>query len=85
MAIESSSANINALFKQEKWAKAKKLIEKELAKTPDSHWLLDCLSVVHYEQRQYNEANFHRTSVRDQAGLPTDSLGLCRHFGVCLI
>lgn len=50
------SARINSLFAKEKWLAARTLLEKELPSTPDSHWLLDRLSVTYYEQRKYARA-----------------------------
>ncbi len=50
------SDRINSLFEQEKWTEARALLEPELRKSPDSHWLLDRLSVTYYEQEDYRKA-----------------------------
>jgi predicted Zn-dependent protease len=50
------SEPLNDLFDREDWSGARRLILPELKKTPDSHWLLDRLSVTYYEQRKYAEA-----------------------------
>jgi tetratricopeptide (TPR) repeat protein len=50
------SQRINTFFAKEEWAKARALIDKELDKTPDSHWLLARLSTAYHEQRKYAKA-----------------------------
>jgi hypothetical protein len=47
---------INQLFAQERWAEARAVIEKELARDPDSHWLRARLSTTYYEKRNYERA-----------------------------
>ena len=56
MGSDSISMSVNDLFKSEKWPQARNVLEQELQKTPDSHWVLDRLSVTYYEQRQYQTA-----------------------------
>lgn len=51
-----SGDQIDRLIQGERWDKARALIERELQKEPDSHWLLTQLGVTFYEQRQYEEA-----------------------------
>jgi tetratricopeptide (TPR) repeat protein len=47
---------INDFFEREAWSGARALLNKELKKTPDSHWLLARLSTTYYEQRRYDKA-----------------------------
>jgi tetratricopeptide (TPR) repeat protein len=47
---------ISDLIESEQWEKARALIEKELEKEPDNHWLLTQLGETYYEQRQYKRA-----------------------------
>jgi tetratricopeptide (TPR) repeat protein len=47
---------IELFFKREEWKKARRLIVKELAKTPSDHWLLTRLSSTYYEENQYAKA-----------------------------
>jgi len=47
---------INNYIMNENWDKAKKIIESELIKTPDNHWLLIQLSEVYYEKHNYKKA-----------------------------
>jgi tetratricopeptide (TPR) repeat protein len=56
MATVNVRERINDLIQSEKWEKARALIEKELEKEPDSHWLLTQLGETYYERRQYKEA-----------------------------
>jgi tetratricopeptide (TPR) repeat protein len=56
MGTDQLSTQIGRLFAKEDWKKARTLLEKELARTPDSHWLLDRISVTYYEQKQYEKA-----------------------------
>jgi tetratricopeptide (TPR) repeat protein len=56
MATVSTGDQIDGLIKSEQWAKARALIEKELKREPDSHWLLTQLGETYYEQRQYKKA-----------------------------
>lgn len=50
------SDQINSLFEKEKWAEARKLLEEEQKRSPQSHWILDRLSVTSYEQKDYRKA-----------------------------
>jgi tetratricopeptide (TPR) repeat protein len=47
---------INDLFERGEWDKARRLLEKEREKDPQSHWLLTQLGVTFYEQRKYEKA-----------------------------
>jgi tetratricopeptide (TPR) repeat protein len=47
---------ISDLIDQEKWSVARDLIQKELKKKPNDHWLLDRLSLTYYEERNYQQA-----------------------------
>jgi tetratricopeptide (TPR) repeat protein len=50
------SDKINRLFDREDWATARKLLDAEREKDPESHWVLTQLGVTYYEQRQYKRA-----------------------------
>jgi tetratricopeptide (TPR) repeat protein len=56
MATVNIGTQIDDLIQTEQWEKARALIEKELEKEPDSHWLLTQLGETYYEQRQYKKA-----------------------------
>jgi tetratricopeptide (TPR) repeat protein len=56
MVKPGKSRTIETLLDQGKWKEARKAIEQELVKSPDSHWLLTQLGVTHYEERDYREA-----------------------------
>jgi tetratricopeptide (TPR) repeat protein len=64
MADDTIGASLAALFQSGQWADARKLLESELVKEPDNHWLLTQLGVTYYEQQQYEEAlkNFQAAS-----------------------
>ena len=47
---------LHRLFTQEALVEARTLIEKELVRDPESHWLLARLSTTFYEERQYEQA-----------------------------
>ena len=47
---------IEELIDSEQWARARAVIEKDLIKLPDDHWLWARLSSVKYEQRDYQGA-----------------------------
>ena len=51
-----SRNRIETLIEQERWPDARKLIERELTKRPESHWLLTRLSTTYYEERDYSTA-----------------------------
>jgi tetratricopeptide (TPR) repeat protein len=50
------SEKINSLIRQQSWDRARALLNKELEKSPKSHWLLTQLGVTWYEQRKYKQA-----------------------------
>ncbi len=56
MATVSIGTQIDDLIRGEQWVKARALIEEELTREPDSHWLLTQLGATYYEQRQYKKA-----------------------------
>ena len=47
---------LNKYTIEENWAQAKKLLENELKKEPNDHWLLTQISEVYYEMRNYQKA-----------------------------
>ena len=47
---------IQTLLDREDWPAARRLILRDLRKTPDSHWLLDRLALTYYEQHRYTRA-----------------------------
>ena len=59
MADDTIGATLAALFQNGQWADARKLLEAELAKEPDNHWLRTQLGVTYYEQQQHEEALKH--------------------------
>jgi tetratricopeptide (TPR) repeat protein len=50
------SEQINRLFEQEEWAKARRLLEARLKDEPNNHWLLTRLGTTYYEERDYKKA-----------------------------
>lgn len=40
----------------EDWGLAKKILKQRLADDPNNHWLLDRLSAIYYEEREYERA-----------------------------
>lgn len=56
MASNRVGKQIERLIAQGEWSAAQKVIEKQLAKEPDDHWLWSRLSAVKYEQRNYEGA-----------------------------
>ena len=54
--MSTLSDKVNLLFRQEKWAKARKLLEGEREKAPTNHWVLTQLGVTLYEEHRYEEA-----------------------------
>jgi tetratricopeptide (TPR) repeat protein len=56
MATADVAERINDLLEREQWEKARALIQKQLEKEPDSHWLLTQLGGTYYEQRHYKKA-----------------------------
>jgi tetratricopeptide (TPR) repeat protein len=47
---------VESLIHDEAWDEARALIERELTKQPDDHWLLTQLGVTYYEQGRYRDA-----------------------------
>jgi tetratricopeptide (TPR) repeat protein len=56
MSTNKTSQEIDDLIDREEWGNARALIEKELAKAPNDHWLLTQLAETYYEQRRYKKA-----------------------------
>jgi len=56
MARDAINDRINDLFRKERWNEARKLLEKELTKEPENHWLLTQIGVTLYEARRYKQA-----------------------------
>ena len=50
------SNQIDALLRKSQWKKARKLLETELARTPQDHWVLTQLGVTFYEEKNYDAA-----------------------------
>ncbi|MFO0969405.1 MAG: tetratricopeptide repeat protein [Gemmataceae bacterium] len=50
------SQRINRLFDQEKWREARRLLQEELKREPESHWLLTRLGTTYYEEHDYKNA-----------------------------
>ena len=47
---------VNDYIMNEEWDKAKNILEKELEKSPEDHWIITQLSEVYYEKRNYDKA-----------------------------
>jgi len=56
MARDRIGTQIEHLLRRGDWKSAQALIEKQLGKQPDDHWLWSRLSGVKYEQRDYRGA-----------------------------
>ena len=56
MASNRVGARIESLIGAGQWEAAQGVIEKQLAKEPNDHWLLSRLSSVKYERRDYDGA-----------------------------
>src|SRR5438046_2067728 len=56
MARKTIGKQINDLLVAEEYAKARKLIEAELAEKPEDHWLLTRLGTTYYEEGKYAKA-----------------------------
>jgi tetratricopeptide (TPR) repeat protein len=52
----SSNRKLESLLQEGAWEAARKLIEADLSKQPDNHWLLARLGVTYYEQGRYRES-----------------------------
>ncbi len=50
------SDRINVLFDRGMWLTARKLLERERNKSPDSHWVITQLGVTYYELRKHKTA-----------------------------
>ncbi|SRR5216683_946963 len=57
MSTSRNGNEIEALIRRSAWKPAQALIEKQLGKEPDDHWLWSRLSAVKYEQRDYQAAS----------------------------
>lgn len=55
-AKEIMSSAIEKAIAKDDWVKARTLIQSELQKEPDSHWLLTRLALTYYEERKYEAA-----------------------------
>jgi len=53
---EDFSERLNALFDDEKWEEAKKLLKQEINKFPDEYFLLSSLSKVYFNLKQYENS-----------------------------
>ncbi len=51
-----NNQTVETLIEQGAWEEARKLIEQELLREPDNHWLLTQLGVTFYEQGRYRES-----------------------------
>jgi tetratricopeptide (TPR) repeat protein len=49
-------ARLEELLRSGAWNEARKLLETELRKSPNDHWLLTRLSSTYYEERNYRKA-----------------------------
>ncbi len=56
MSASAHLRTVEILIAQEEWEEARKVIQAELAREPDNHWLMTQLGVTHYEQEDYREA-----------------------------
>jgi hypothetical protein len=56
MAVTKRNRLLEPLLERSEWAAARKLIQRELKKQPENHWLLTQLGVTYYEEGKYREA-----------------------------
>jgi tetratricopeptide (TPR) repeat protein len=56
MAKDPIGTQIESLIGKSEWKRAQTVLEKQLRKEPDDHWLWARLSAVKYEQRNYEGA-----------------------------
>src|SRR5262245_15253150 len=56
MARDKLNGAIDDLFKRGRWNEARRLLERERSRNPESHWILTQLGVTFYEQQRYDEA-----------------------------
>ena len=54
--IKGKPPTVDELLQREEWDDARKLVERELKRQPNDHWLLTQLGVTYYEQGRYREA-----------------------------
>jgi tetratricopeptide (TPR) repeat protein len=54
--MNRETTSIEDLLQRSDWEKARRSIDRALAKRPDDHWLLTQLGVTYYEQQRYREA-----------------------------
>jgi len=54
--MKNNGKKIEKAIQNEEWLSARKLIEKELQKEPNDHWLLTRLGLTYYEQRKYSKS-----------------------------
>jgi tetratricopeptide (TPR) repeat protein len=79
MAADRIGAQIEARIRKEQWKPAQALIERQLAREPDDHWLWARLSGVKYEQRDYQGAL--EAADRARAIVPDCPLALWSYAG----
>lgn len=58
---------IEARIAADDWEGARALIERELHRHPDDHWLLTRLALAYYEQREYEKALVYDTRAHELA------------------
>jgi tetratricopeptide (TPR) repeat protein len=56
MTRNGTNGRIDELLQRGDWEKARRLLQRERATAPDSHWVLTHLGVTFYEQGRYQEA-----------------------------
>ena len=56
MPRDKLNGTIDGLVQRGRWAQARKLLERELERDPENHWLLTQLGVTFYEEQRYDEA-----------------------------
>jgi hypothetical protein len=56
MGASKRNRTLESLLNHSKWGEARKLIERDLKKEPENHWLLTQLGVTHYEEGRYRDA-----------------------------
>ena len=50
------SLKIENAIRRENWKKARQLIQSDLRREPNSHWLLSRMALTYYEEHQYKRA-----------------------------
>ncbi len=61
------SRQVNSLLEQEQWARARALLEKQLVKSPEDHWLLTRIGTTYYEEGKYETALEYASRARTLA------------------